>query len=117
MSSYSGTYVVSSATGALSSARIEHSCEGGVQLERVEALTGEPRVTFRRNESVLTYMPASRVVYSERRDLRGVFPNLLQPGLEAFEVTLVGRIGQGGWPFVFEQVSHRRNCAKGSAGS
>jgi len=81
--SYSGTYVVSSATGALSSARIEHSCEGGVQLERVEALTGEPRVTFRRNEAVMTYLPASRVVYSERRDLRGVFPNLLQPGLEA----------------------------------
>jgi len=81
--SYSGTYVVSSAAGTLSSARIEHYGRGGTQLERIEALTGEPRVTFRRNDTVLVYLPAQRVVRSEPRAPGGEFPNLLTSGLAA----------------------------------
>ena len=46
--SYVGTFVVSSASGALSSSRIWHVCEGDVQLERVDTLTGTPRSTVRR---------------------------------------------------------------------
>jgi sigma-E factor negative regulatory protein RseB len=48
--SYVGTFVVSSYAGALSSARIWHACEGDVQMERVESLTGAPRAIFRRND-------------------------------------------------------------------
>jgi len=81
--SYSGTYVVSSGAGTLSSARIEHYGDSGMQLERIETLTGEPRVTFRRNETVRVYLPAQRVVRSEQRVSGGGFANLLAPDLAA----------------------------------
>lgn len=81
---YSGTFVVSSSSGALSSARIWHACEGDTQIERVESLTGVPRQTYRRNESVVTFFPQARVVREERRESGGVFPSLLHAG-EGFD--------------------------------
>lgn len=75
--SYAGTFVVSSAAGALSSARIWHACEGDLQMERVESLTGMPRSTFRSNDEVLTFLPDSKVVRSEKRESPGLFPHLL----------------------------------------
>lgn len=74
---YIGTFVVS-AGGAMSSARIWHVCDGAQQMERVEALTGAPRSTFRRNDQVMTFLPESRVVVAEKRESLGLFPNLLQ---------------------------------------
>ncbi|MDO5692191.1 MAG: MucB/RseB C-terminal domain-containing protein [Pseudomonadota bacterium] len=78
--SYMGTFVVSSASGAMSSSRIWHVCEGDVQMERVEALTGVPRSTFRRNESVVTFLPEARVAKLDQREAGGAFPNLLSVG-------------------------------------
>jgi len=75
---YIGTLVVSSNTGAMSSARIWHACDGPQQLERVEALTGAPRWTFRRNEEVVTFLPEARVARTERRELLGLFPDLVK---------------------------------------
>lgn len=75
--SYVGTFVVSAAAGNLSSARIWHVCEGELQVERVEALSGPPRSTFRRNDQVLTFLPESRIVKSEKRENLEIFPNLL----------------------------------------
>jgi sigma-E factor negative regulatory protein RseB len=75
--SYAGTFVVSSSAGALSSARIWHACEGDLQMERVENLTGAPRSTFRRNDEVVTFLPESRVVRTEKRESLGLFPHLL----------------------------------------
>jgi sigma-E factor negative regulatory protein RseB len=75
--SYAGVFVVS-VEGRMSSARIWHACDGAQQVERVEALSGTPRSTFRRNEQVLTFFPESRVVLSETRESLGLFPNLLQ---------------------------------------
>jgi sigma-E factor negative regulatory protein RseB len=74
--SYSGTFVVTTGN-YMSSARIWHVCEGEQQLERVEALTGAPRSTFRRNDHVLTFLPASRMAISEKRAFLGIFPDLL----------------------------------------
>lgn len=74
---YVGTFVVS-AGGAMSSARIWHVCDGDLQMERVESLTGAPRSTFRRNEQVVTFLPESRVAVAEQRESLGLFPNLLQ---------------------------------------
>ena len=74
---YVGTFVVQ-AGSHMSSARIWHACDGEQQMERVESLTGTPRSTFRRNDQVLTFLPASRVVVSEKRESLGLFPNLLQ---------------------------------------
>ncbi|MCX7233882.1 MAG: MucB/RseB C-terminal domain-containing protein [Burkholderiales bacterium] len=76
---YTGTFVVS-AGNSISSARIWHVCDGDLQMERVEALTGPPRSTFRRNEQLLTLYPDSRLAVAERRESFGQFPNLLQPG-------------------------------------
>jgi sigma-E factor negative regulatory protein RseB len=76
--SYIGTFVVLSNTGAMSSARIWHACDGDVQMERVESLTGPARSIFRRNEEVVTFLPDSRVVRSEKRESLGLFPNLLK---------------------------------------
>ena len=75
--SYVGTFVVSAAAGNLSSARIWHACEGDLQLERVEALTGPARSTFRRNDHVMTFFPDTKVVKSEKRESLELFPNLL----------------------------------------
>jgi sigma-E factor negative regulatory protein RseB len=75
--SYVGTFVVSASAGNLSSARIWHACQGDVQLERVEALTGPARSTFRRNDHVMTFLPDTKVVKSEKRESLELFPNLL----------------------------------------
>ncbi|HZY20319.1 MAG TPA: MucB/RseB C-terminal domain-containing protein [Ramlibacter sp.] len=76
--SYVGTFVVSSSTGSMSSARIWHAGDAGQQIERVEVLTGAPRSTFRRNDEVVTFLPEHRVVRTERREALGLFPNLLK---------------------------------------
>lgn len=75
---YVGTFVVSSAAGNLSSARIWHACDGVQQMERVESLTGAPRSTFRRNDQVVTFLPDSKVVHTEKRESLGLFPSLLK---------------------------------------
>lgn len=75
---YVGTFVVSSAAGGMSSARIWHVCDGEKQMERVEALTGVPRSTFRRNDEVITFWPQARVARHEKRESLGAFPGLLQ---------------------------------------
>ncbi|RZL88591.1 MAG: transcriptional regulator [Variovorax sp.] len=74
---YVGTFVVSASTGNLSSSRIWHVCEGDLQLERIEALSGPPRSTFRRNDHVMTFLPEAKVVKSEKRENAELFPNLL----------------------------------------
>jgi sigma-E factor negative regulatory protein RseB len=74
---YVGTFVVSVGS-AISSARIWHVCNGEQQMERVEALTGAPRSTFRHNDQVVTFLPESRVVVAEKRESLGLFPNFLQ---------------------------------------
>ena len=75
---YIGTFVVSSSSGNMSSARIWHVCEGDQQMERVESLTGAPRSTFRRNDQVITFLPQARVVKAEKRESLGLFPHLRQ---------------------------------------
>lgn len=77
---YVGTFVVSSANGAMSSSRIWHVCEGNLELERVDALSGLPRSTYRRNDSVVTFLPEQRTVRVEQREAGGMFPNLLSRG-------------------------------------
>ena len=80
---YIGTFVVSSSAGGMSSARIWHACDGQRQIERVESLTGPARQTFRRGDEVLTFVPETRTVRSERRESLGLFPELLNPNESA----------------------------------
>lgn len=74
-SAYAGTFVVT-AGSYMSSARVWHVCDGMQQMERIEALTGPPRATYRRNDQVVTYLPESRVAIVEKRASLGLFPNL-----------------------------------------
>jgi len=78
--SYIGTFVVSSSNGGMSSARIWHACDGQRQVDRIETLTGPARQTFRRDDEVLTFVPESRTVKSERRESFGIFAEPLNPG-------------------------------------
>ena len=92
--SYIATLVVSSNTGAMSTARIWHACDGQLQLERVESLSGAPRSTFRRNEEVVTFIPEQRVARTERRESLGLFPELLKSSAASIpEFYAVRRIG------------------------
>ncbi|MDO5086263.1 MAG: MucB/RseB C-terminal domain-containing protein, partial [Comamonadaceae bacterium] len=96
--SYTGTFVVSSAAGAMVSARIWHVCHGPDQLERVEALSGPPRATYRHNNEVVIFQPDTRTVRTEQRESSGgVFQSLLRPGEESAVARLYGarQTGQG----------------------
>jgi sigma-E factor negative regulatory protein RseB len=74
---YVGTFVVSS-SASMASARIWHVCDGEQQYERIEALTGAPRSTFRRNDEVITFRPDSKTALIEKRDALGIFPSMLK---------------------------------------
>ena len=77
---YLGTFVVSSAAGALSSARIWHVCDGEQQMERIETLTGAPRSIFRRNDQVVIFLPEAKVARTEKQESLSLFPSLLKSG-------------------------------------
>jgi len=74
---YAGTFVVTSGT-EMSSSRIVHVSNGQQQLERVEALNGTARLTFRRDSEVVTFLPQSRLVVQEVRASLGMFPDVLK---------------------------------------
>lgn len=77
---YMGTFVVSSALGNLSTSRIWHVCDGDLQMERVDAMNGIARTTLRRNDDVVTFVPALKLARAEKRDSFGMFPNLFRAG-------------------------------------
>ena len=74
---YVGTFVGTTGNYT-SSARVWHVRDGMQQIERVEALTGVPRLTFRRNDQVVTYWPTSRTAIVEKRESLGIFPDVLR---------------------------------------
>lgn len=77
---YVGTFVMSAGPD-ISASKIWHVCEGSQQFERIEALTGAPRTTLRRDDEVMTVLPASRVALWEKRDGVRLFPELQkEPG-------------------------------------
>lgn len=75
---YVGTFVVSSNSGAMSSARVWHACDDQVAVDKLEALTGAPRSIFRRQGEQLTLLPTQRLARFERREASGAFPQLLK---------------------------------------
>lgn len=73
---YTGTFVVLSASGAMTSSRIWQACDDQLLMERVEVLNGTPRTVFRRNDEVRTFWPQTRVVRMDRRETSGLFPRV-----------------------------------------
>ncbi|MDD5030255.1 MAG: MucB/RseB C-terminal domain-containing protein [Rhodoferax sp.] len=92
---YVGTFVVT-AGSTMSTSRIWHVCNGREQIERVDALTGVRRSTFRRDDSVVTFWPDSRTVVQETRESMGLFPTLLQhPAADIGRFYQLQRLGHG----------------------
>ncbi|WP_440108292.1 MucB/RseB C-terminal domain-containing protein [Acidovorax sp. BL-A-41-H1] len=93
--SYTGTFVVLSASGAMSTSRIWHACDERNRLERVESLSGNPRTVFRRNDEVRTFSPESRTVRTDRRDTGTTFPRVaVVPGTAISQFYAATRLGQ-----------------------
>ena len=93
MRNYVGTFVMTSES-MLASARITHAVEGGQEVERVDALTGPARTTFRRNDHVMTFFEDTKVVRIEKREAPGLFPNvLLTPQASIPEFYTARRLG------------------------
>lgn len=82
--SFIGTLVQSSREG-MSSARIWHTCDGVSQIERVEALSGAPRSTIRKDDKLVTFVPELKLARVEKREgvalgqsAAGAFPDFLK---------------------------------------
>jgi len=74
---YTGTFVVQSGSD-MAVSKIWHVCNGRDQYERIETLTGTPRITLRRNDEVMIFVPESKMVLKERRDALRAFPDFLR---------------------------------------
>jgi sigma-E factor negative regulatory protein RseB len=74
--SYTGTFVVLSG-GAMASSKVSHVNEGDQQIERVETLSGPPRLIFRHNDQVVTFFLDKKIVRSDKHDSAGGFPGLV----------------------------------------
>ena len=74
LNSYSGTFVVMSSSGVMNSSRVWHACTRERQIERLEALSGSPRIVYRENAQVRTFLPQERVVRIQARAMPGKFP-------------------------------------------
>ncbi len=80
---YSGTFVVTRGSD-ITTARVVHVCDGRQQIERIEALNGPARVTWRRDDEVLTLWPDKHWGVRDRRELLRTFPGPL--ALAGFDV-------------------------------
>jgi sigma-E factor negative regulatory protein RseB len=81
---YTGTFVVQSGS-EMAVSKIWHVCDGRQQFERIETLTGSPRVTLRRNDEVMTFVPERQMVLKERRDALRIFPDFLRTPSQKIE--------------------------------
>lgn len=69
--SYRGTLVIS-VDEQMAAAQVHHSVAQGVVWDQIEVLTGEPRTTYRRDQTVVTVWPRQRLwVQEQRHDLSG----------------------------------------------
>jgi sigma-E factor negative regulatory protein RseB len=82
---YTGTFVVQSGSD-MAVSKIWHACNGRDQYERIETLTGTPRITLRHNDEVMIFVPESKMVLKERRDALRVFPDFLRTPSQKLDV-------------------------------
>lgn len=75
--SYVGTFVYQQGEHSETS-RITRLADAHGNIEKLEALDGEPREILRTNDAVRCYLPNSRIVKVDRRFDRRGFPTLLQ---------------------------------------
>ena len=89
--SYSGTFVYQQGKRTEAS-RITHYVDAAGDIEKLEVLDGAPREIIRTRNTVRCYLPNSRVVKIERRDVERGFPAVLPERVTAlgehYEVSL-----------------------------
>ena len=95
LNTYSGVFVVMSSSGMMSSARVWHVCAGQGQIERLEALTGKPRIVYRQNAEVRTFMPNERVVRIESREMLRKWARTKGIDAESLSAHYAAQLGQG----------------------
>ncbi|MCA3143751.1 MAG: MucB/RseB C-terminal domain-containing protein [Betaproteobacteria bacterium] len=79
---YTGVFVYQ-AGEVTETSRIVHAVDGGVEVEKLEALDGPPREIIRRNDELVTYHPETRTVRAEKRRGARSFPALLPEQLNS----------------------------------
>ncbi len=109
---YRGT-LVSSASGTMSSSRVDHYRVGDSAYETVEALDGHPQRILRHNDEVHTLWPNSRVAVIERRETLAAWtttPQAVDPlALEHYEMRLLGNSRVAGRDAVVFALEPRDN--------
>lgn len=68
--------VIYQAQNRLETLKVVHGFRDGVELERVEALTGEPREIVKRDGKVICLLPKDRRFTLDRPTPKGLFPSL-----------------------------------------
>jgi sigma-E factor negative regulatory protein RseB len=68
--------VIYQAQNRLETLKVVHGFRDGVELERVEALTGEPREIVKRDGKVICLLPRDRKFTLDRPTPKGLFPSL-----------------------------------------
>ena len=73
---YSGVFVFQKNDHIVTS-RITYDVKNGVELEKLEVLDGRPREYIRRDDHVTSYQPDSKLMRSEMRQAKDMFPSML----------------------------------------
>lgn len=79
--------IVYQARDRLETMRVVHRFQDGVELERVQTLTGVPREIIKQDNKVICLLPRDRKVTVERPTPKGLFP-----GLSVERVAQIGQI-------------------------
>ncbi|QNP47979.1 MucB/RseB C-terminal domain-containing protein [Diaphorobacter aerolatus] len=91
---YSGKFMVTSSSRIMSHSRIWHVCSGQRQIERLEALNGTPRIVYRQNAEVRTFLPHEGVVRIESREMPRRFVRVKGIGNESLVAHYVAQLSK-----------------------
>jgi sigma-E factor negative regulatory protein RseB len=73
---FSGTYVHQYG-GRMESSRVIHAVDGSGEYEKLISLDGPPREIIRKNDDIVCYLPAAKLMKYDRKRARKFFPALL----------------------------------------
>ncbi|MGI4812109.1 MAG: MucB/RseB C-terminal domain-containing protein [Janthinobacterium lividum] len=74
---YSGTFVYQHGNAVQSSRILHYVDRAGTEFERLESLDGEPRRVLRRDDQLVTVLPAAHTLIIDKRQNKDSFPALM----------------------------------------
>lgn len=90
---YIGTYVYY-ADGHLETSRVTHVVNQHGEQEKIEILDGLPRIILRDNNEMKCYLPESKKIYTEKRWLRKIFPDIFHQPLTNLDDNYFIKLGK-----------------------